>query len=58
MMMQYCRIYKRRSLAKESGKRMHIKFERINNKLIGEDDENIKNCNKKQSVLEMKHVVL
>jgi hypothetical protein len=32
---------------KESGRRMHIKFESINNKLIGEDDENIRNCNKK-----------
>jgi hypothetical protein len=56
--MLYSRIYKRRSLAKESGRRMHIKFERINNKLTGEDDENIKNCNKKQSMLEMKQVVL
>jgi hypothetical protein len=43
---------------KESGRRMHIKFESINNKLIGEDEKNIRNCNKKRSMLEMKQVVL
>jgi hypothetical protein len=41
-------------MEKESGRRMHIKFERINNKFTSEDDENIINCNKKQSMLEMK----
>jgi hypothetical protein len=30
----------------------------INNKLIGEDEENIRNYNKKRSMLEMKQVVL
>jgi hypothetical protein len=39
-------------------KKMHIKFESINNKLIGEDEENIRNCNEKRSMLEMKQVVL
>jgi hypothetical protein len=34
------------------------KVERINNKLIGGDNEDIKNCNKKQLMLEMKQVVL
>ncbi len=37
---------------------MHIKFERINNKFTSENDENIRNCNKMQSMLEMKHVLL